>query len=233
MSKSVYHRKRFHSIYYDYGKEPAMEHRKKFISHIVVHDDKEITVQGPLSQELLEGLEMHPELDAFRPPRDQKEALIEIAGLPEGRVIAAIESNNIIGYVTFHYPDEMELWSQGGMEDLVELGAVEVANEFRGAGLARLMISTAFEGGQLENCIVYTTEYYWHWDLKGSGLDVWAYRHMMEKLMKTVDMVWYATDDPEICSHPANCLMVRIGKEIPLASEELFDRVRFRQRFMY
>ena len=29
--------------------------------------------------------------------------------------------------------------------------------------------------------------------------------------MKCVDMVWFATDDPEICSHPANCLMVRVG----------------------
>ncbi|MNF15987.1 Acetoin utilization protein AcuA [compost metagenome] len=55
----------------------------------------------------------------------------------------------------------------------------------------------------------------------------------MEKLMKSVGMVWYATDDPEICSHPANCLMVRIGSRVPLSSQETFDRVRFRQRFMY
>ena len=35
--------------------------------------------------------------------------------------------------------------------------------------------------------------------------------------MKSVGMVWFATDDPEICAHPANCLMVRIGKEVPLS----------------
>jgi acetoin utilization protein AcuA len=56
---------------------------------------------------------------------------------------------------------------------------------------------------------------------------------MMERLMKTVDMVWYATDDPEICSHPANCLMVRMGKDVPLASQEQFDHIRFVRRFMY
>lgn len=56
---------------------------------------------------------------------------------------------------------------------------------------------------------------------------------MMEKLMQSVDMVWFATDDPEICSHPANCLMVRVGKQVPLTSVEQFDRVRFQQRFMY
>ena len=51
--------------------------------------------------------------------------------------------------------------------------------------------------------------------------------------METIDMTWYATDDPEICSHPANCLMVRIGSQVPITSEEQFDRVRFRHRFMY
>lgn len=210
-----------------------MEHYKIPISHMLGYADRTITVSGPRSPETLEGLSMHKDLDAFRSPREQLEALIEIARLPEGRVIAATENQTIIGYVTFHYPDELELWSQGGMKDLIELGAIEVANDYRGMGLGRLLISTSFEQKQLENCIVFTTEYYWHWDLRGSGLDVWAYRQMMEKLMKTVDMVWYATDDPEICSHPANCLMVRIGQEVPLSSQETFDRVRFRQRFMY
>ncbi|OKP80037.1 acetoin utilization protein [Paenibacillus sp. P3E] len=210
-----------------------MEHRKIPVSHILHQQDSILTLSGPLSPDTLKGLQMHPDLDAFRKPQEQLEALIEIAGLPEGRVIAAVAGNMIAGYVTFHYPDELELWSQGGMVDLIELGAIEVADGYRGMGLAKLLITSAFEQEQLENCIVFTTEYYWHWDLKGSGLDVWAYRQMMEKLMQTVDMVWYATDDPEICSHPANCLMVRIGREVPMSSQETFDRVRFRQRFMY
>lgn len=210
-----------------------MDHYKIPSSHTLGYADRTITVSGPRSPETLEALSMHKDLDAFRSPHEQLEALIEIARLPEGRVITATENQTIIGYVTFHYPDELELWSQGGMEDLIELGAIEVADDYRGMGLGRLLISTSFEQKQLENCIVFTTEYYWHWDLRGSGLDVWAYRQMMEKLMKTVDMVWYATDDPEICSHPANCLMVRIGQEVPLSSQESFDRVRFRQRFMY
>lgn len=210
-----------------------MEHRKIPVTHILHQQESVLTVSGPLSPDTLKGLQMHPDLDAFRKPQEQLEALIEIAGLPEGRVIAAIAGKMIAGYVTFHYPDELELWSQGGMLDLIELGAIEVADGYRGMGLAKLLIASAFEQEQLENCIVFTTEYYWHWDLKGSGLDVWAYRQMMEKLMQTVDMVWYATDDPEICSHPANCLMVRIGREVPMSSQETFDRVRFRQRFMY
>lgn len=210
-----------------------MEHRKTYIRHILPYDGGEIVLEGPVDPSHLRTLRMHPDLDAFRRPQDQWNALIEIAGLPEGRIILARVLDEIIGYVTFHYPDEMERWSQGNMEDLIELGAIEVANEFRSLKIGSRMIRTAFEDGQMESYIVFTTEYYWHWDLKTSGLSVWDYRKMMERLMQTVDMVWYATDDPEICSHPANCLMVRIGKEVPTESEERFDRIRFQQRFMY
>lgn len=210
-----------------------MEHIKRYVRHPIERGDRTLVVEGPVPPEMIAGWKMHPDLDAFRRPKEQQEALVEIAGLPEGRIIVAREDDLIVGYVTFHYPDEMELWSQGGMEDLVELGAIEVADEYRGYGLGKKMIISAFEHEQLDNMIVFTTEYYWHWDLEGSGLNVWQYREMMENLMKCVGMVWFATDDPEICAHPANCLMVRIGKDVPLSSAEKFDRVRFRQRFMY
>lgn len=210
-----------------------MEHPKMYIRHTLPQQQGEIVVEGPVTPSHLQTLNMHADLDAFRKPKEQHEALIEIAELPEGRIILARDELTIIGYVTFHYPDDMERWSQGHMPDLLELGAVEVANAYRSLGLGSTLIRTAFEDPQMESYIVFTTEYYWHWDLKSSGLSVWDYRSMMERLMKTVDMVWYATDDPEICSHPANCLMVRIGKQVPLASEEQFDRIRFQQRFMY
>ncbi|MCY9588502.1 N-acetyltransferase [Paenibacillus chitinolyticus] len=212
-----------------------MDHKKIYHSHSFLPPglDAEITVEGPVSPDHLRGLQMHADLDAFRKPKDQHEALIEIAELPEGRIIIARTGDWIVGYVTFHYPDEIERWSQGNMPDLIELGAIEVANSYRDLGLGKKMIRLAFTDGQLENVITFTTEYYWHWDLESSGLSVWDYRKMMENLMKCVDMVWFATDDPEICSHPANCLMVRIGSKVPLASVEQFDRIRFQQRFMY
>ncbi|WP_145131790.1 GNAT family N-acetyltransferase [Paenibacillus sp. Y412MC10] len=210
-----------------------MEHLKLYHVHPLSREDRCLIVEGPIPPGRLAELTMHPDLDAFRRPAEQHKALIEIAGLPEGRIIITRDENVIVGYVTFHYPDEQERWSQGHMADLIELGAIEVANSYRSLGLGQKMITTAFEGGQMEPYIVFTTEYYWHWDLKSSGLSVWDYRKMMERLMKVVDMVWYATDDPEICSHPANCLMVRIGRDVPLSSKEQFDRIRFQQRFMY
>lgn len=210
-----------------------MNHSKQHNVHTLRKNGREIVVEGPVPASLLQSLHMHPDLDAFRRPHEQLEALVEISELPEGRIIIAREQDTIIGYVTFHYPDEMERWSEGNMKDLIELGAIEVADEYRSYGIGRTLIRTAFEQEQMEEYIVFTTEYYWHWDLKGSGLSVWDYRKMMERLMKTVDMVWYATDDPEICAHPANCLMVRIGSKIPLRSKEQFDQVRFKQRYMY
>ncbi|WNQ13633.1 GNAT family N-acetyltransferase [Paenibacillus aurantius] len=210
-----------------------MEHVKRYQTMTLHGKNKEVVLEGPVPAEKVSRLVMHRDLDAFRRPKDQQEALVEIAGLPEGRIILARDGETIVGYVTFHYPDEMERWSQGNMVDLIELGAVEVANEYRGLGIAKELIKLAFRDEQLENVIVFTTEYYWHWDLQSSGLSIWDYRKMMEDLMKNVDMVWFATDDPEICSHPANCLMVRIGKEVPISSVEQFDKVRFQQRFMY
>ncbi|UHA74066.1 GNAT family N-acetyltransferase [Paenibacillus sp. 481] len=210
-----------------------MEHRKRYHAQIVPHNDRVVIVEGPVLPEILSTLDMHPDLKAFRRPKEQHQALIEIAGLPEGRIIIARDEQTIIGYVTFHYPDELERWSEGNMADLVELGAIEVSNAYRSIGLGKRMIQTAFEDEQLESYIIFTTEYYWHWDLEGTKLNVWDYRKMMEKLMESVGMIWYATDDPEICSHPANCLMVKIGKDVPLSSKEQFDRVRFNQRFMY
>lgn len=210
-----------------------MEHCKVYQSHVLFPEDRRLIIEGPVPPEQLSELTMHPDLKAFRRPAEQHEALVEIAGLPEGRIIITRDQDMIVGYVTFHHPDEQERWSEGNMEDLIELGAIEVAKDYRSLGLGQQMIKTAFEEEQMERYIVFTTEYYWHWDLKGSGLNVWDYRKMMERLMKIVDMEWYATDDPEICSHPANCLMVRIGRSVPLSSQEQFDRIRFRQRFMY
>ncbi|NGZ74381.1 GNAT family N-acetyltransferase [Saccharibacillus alkalitolerans] len=210
-----------------------MEHTKIFHEETVEGKGKTLLVEGPVPPERLKELSLHPQLDAFRRPEEQHEALVEIAELPEGRIVAAVEGETVVGYVTFHYPDEYERWSEGKMDDLVELGAIEVANDYRGMGLSKKLLEVSFLGGQLDNTIVFTTEYYWHWDLESTGLSVWDYRKMMENLMKNVDMVWFATDDPEICSHPANCLMVRVGKKVPQESVEAFDRLRFRQRFMY
>ena len=116
-----------------------MQHIKIYHSQSLrtAPDQPEIIIEGPVSPEKLQELTMHTKLDAFRRPKEQLEALIEIAGLPEGRIILARDGSTIVGYVTFHYADEIERWSQGNMKDLIELGAIEVADDYRSIGLGQ------------------------------------------------------------------------------------------------
>jgi acetoin utilization protein AcuA len=51
--------------------------------------------------------------------------------------------------------------------------------------------------------------------------------------MNAGGLEYYATDDPEISSHPANCLMARIGTRVDPDSIQRFDQLRFMNRFMY
>lgn len=204
-----------------------------FSQEIVMDDGSTLMVCGPIAPDLLKATDTHEQLVAFRRPEEQKAALIEIAELPEGRIIGAIHNNTLVGYITFHYPDPFERWAEGNMDDLLELGAIEVAKDYRKFGLAKKMMAVAFQDQEMDNFIVISTEYYWHWDLKETGLSVWDYRKIMEKIMSSVGMEYYATDDPEICSHPANLLMARIGKNVPMESIQAFDNLRFKNRHMY
>lgn len=210
-----------------------MEHRKTYHSKEADTSAGTLVIEGPVSAETLKQLAFHEGLVAFRQPGQQHEALIEIADLPEGRIIIARSGNTIVGYVTFLYPDPLERWSEAKLENLIELGAIEVVPEFRGAHVGQTMLKVAMLDDYMEEYIIITTEYYWHWDLQGTGLNVWEYRKIMEKMMNAGGLVWYATDDPEISSHPANCLMVRIGARVDQSSIQKFDQIRFMNRFMY
>jgi acetoin utilization protein AcuA len=210
-----------------------MEHTKTFYRKQLNQNDLVLSIIGPISTSELRNYEFHEKLTSFRPSKEQYQALISISELPEARIIIALDGNMIISYVTFLYPDPMERWSEANLEDLLELGAIEVAQPYRHLGLGKLMLQVAFMDNAMEDYIVITTEYYWHWDLEGTSLTVLEYRQVMEKMMESAGLTWYATDDPEICSHPANCLMVRIGNRVPVESIEAFDKMRFKNRFMY
>lgn len=178
-----------------------------------------IHVYGPVPPGEIESLSMDDTLDCFRQPERQKKALKEIASLPKGRVFIACLEGVIIGYVTFHPPEKFERWAQGNIDCILELGAIEVSRRYRGLGIARALMEVAFRDGAMDDYIVIATEYYWHWDLEGTNLAIWEYRRMLEAIMSSVGMEPKETTDPEINSHPANVLMVRIGKNV--SSEDI------------
>jgi len=183
----------------------------------------EVRIYGPVAPEEISSFEIDETLDCFRRPGKQKEALKEIASLSRGQVFVARFENVIIGYATCHPPEPFERWSEGDIPSLLELGAIEVSRRYRGLGLARKLMEVAFMNGAMEDYIVIATEYYWHWDLEGTGLPIWEYRKMLESVMSSVGMEPKETTDPEINSHPANVLMVRIGKNVSRGDIEAFE----------
>jgi acetoin utilization protein AcuA len=210
-----------------------LDHPKQYFSKKILTNQGELIIEGPVESAILETYSFHENLTSFRPPAQQHKAIIEIASLPEARIIIARSEQTIVGYVTYLYPDPLERWSQTTLENLIELGAIEVIPEYRGYSVAKNMLILSMLDDAMEDYIIITTEYYWHWDLKGTGLNVWEYRKMMEKMMNAGGLIQFATDDPEICSHPANCLMARIGKRVTTEDIQAFDYLRFLQRFMY
>ncbi len=210
-----------------------MEHKKIYNALELKTKHGPIIIEGPVSSKDLKALDFHEDLVAFRLPAQQHKAIIEIANLPEGRILIARDQNTIVGYVTYLYPDPLERWSDGKMENLIELGAIEVIPKYRGTGVGKSLLRVSMMDDALEDFIVITTEYYWHWDLKGTGLNVWEYRKIMEKMMQAGGLEYYATDDPEISSHPANCLMAKIGSRVDQESVQKFDQLRFMNRYMY
>lgn len=187
---------------------------------------KELFICGNTSSEVLQRLTIDLQLKAFRPALRQKKALIEISQLPEGKVVTAQLDAEIVGYVTFHPPDSFERWSLGPKQ-VLELGAIEVAPQIRNFGVAKKMLEVAFADPQMENYIVLSTEYYWHWDFEGTNLEIWEYREVMKRIMEHVGMEVKDTDEEEIASHPANMLMVRVGANVDKAIVEDFEKLLF------
>ncbi|MFD1851062.1 GNAT family N-acetyltransferase [Oceanobacillus bengalensis] len=207
-----------------------MKHIKTYYKLNHETTKEEIVIEGPMPSAELKKFHFHEQLTAFRPAPKQFAALMSIADFPEGRIIIARTADTIIGYVTYLHPDPLERWSEFNMDDLIELGAIEIIPEYRGEKVASTLLELSIMDEFMENYIIISTEYYWHWDLAGTGLSIWNYRKVMEKMMAAGGLHPSPTDDPEIISHPANCLMVRIGKNVPEASIKQFDILRFLSR---
>lgn len=210
-----------------------LAHKKQYYSEEKHVNNRLFIIEGPVDSARLKGFAFDGALDAFRPPDEQFEALLEIAALPEGRIIIAREQEKIVGYITYVHPDPYERWSDGNLPYILELGAVEVADSYRRFGLASHMLHLSFKDDYMEDYIVITTEYYWHWDLKNTNLDVYEYKDMMIRFMQQVGFEVYQTNDPEITSHPANTLMARVGARIDDNKRIEFDKIRFKNRFFF
>lgn len=184
-----------------------------------------VCIEGPVSGEYLAGLEFDENLNNFRNAPKQKKCLCEIADSPDGMMYIARCGETVVGYVTFHNPDPYTRWSRHPLA--LELGAIEISPSWRKYRLGRSLLRCAFSNPCMKSRIVLTMEYCWHWDLEGSGLNLWTYQQMLTRLFGTAGLQKVITNDPEIMEHPANVLMARIGEDVPQEYIEMFDAIRF------
>ncbi len=190
----------------------------------------DLMVEGPIPPEEMRRLVLDEGLTSFRPPKRQHGALMTVAEMPLGRVVAAHDGRTIVGYVAFHPPDEIERWSQASISEILEMGALEVSPAWRGCGVASALLEVSFADDFFEDYIVISTEFYWHWDLKGTGLSIWEYQDVLKRLLGRAGMREMSTDEPDVVCHPANMLMVRVGSRVHPEALLEFERLRHRGR---
>ncbi len=165
-------------------------------------------------QELLEQYQFHKDLNMFRSAKEQQLIMTQMVREDITDVSLAVYGNSIVGYVTLLPPEPDDRWAQ--LPYIQMLGALEIVPEHRGNGLAKRLIDHLFDRPDIEDMIVISMEYYWHWDLKNTHLNVYEYQRMLKHLLETCGMEQYFTDYPDVTAHPANFMMARIGKNVSL-----------------
>lgn len=188
-------------------------------------------VEACVGAEALSALTPHPGIDMFRPSAKQHQALVGIARDAQSCVSVAVDADAMVAYAAFHPPSDVESWGEDRTGRIIELGAVEVAPPYRGQHLAERLLSASFQNGRYEDTVVFATMYVWHYDLKRTGLNDFAYKRALERLYGSAGFVAFPTADAEVRSSAANQLMARLGSRADPAVVEEFHRLRTRPRF--
>lgn len=184
-----------------------------------------IILEGPVRAAQMADLDLEDGLDNFRRSDKQKEALMEIADSPDGQVFIARHDQLVIAYISFHYPDQCSRWINHPC--ILELGAIEVSPNWRKLKLGLRLLELAIKNPIMDEHIVITIEYCWHWDLDATGLDVWSYQKMLARLFGSVGFERVYTDDPDILEHLCNVLMAKIGSKVTPDEVKLFRQLQF------
>jgi hypothetical protein len=158
----------------------------------------------------------------------QMATIIKIANMEYGNaVIAHTAENEIVGYVLMHRADEWNRWSKlnepGGPIHIYEFGSIEVSREWRGFKLSTALMRAAIDGDSwLDDKIITSVEFAWHWDNEEMGLNKFAYRSILKKVIETGGFHQMDTDEPNVMSDSANMFMVRIGPKTNTELQQKF-----------
>jgi GNAT superfamily N-acetyltransferase len=103
-----------------------------------------------------------------------------------------------------------------------ELGSIEVAPQFRRAGVAGALVSAVVANGRLDGKIVIGEALSSHWDLPRSGLSLGSYRAMLLRIFERAGFQRFETSQPEVGFDPAGFLIARLGAQTSPASRSAF-----------
>jgi acetoin utilization deacetylase AcuC-like enzyme/GNAT superfamily N-acetyltransferase len=171
---------------------------------------------------LLRRLEVDPGIHTFvREPEQQREVLAHIAEEPAGEVVVAHTPDGlVVGYVAVIDPEPGTRFAS--LPGLLEVGAVEVATDWRRGGVASALLRFAVEPDPFSDRILIASGLAWHWDLDASGLSAVAYRRVLQRVFESAGFKPFHTDEHEIAYHAANLFMARIGARVPPARRAAF-----------
>lgn len=181
-------------------------------------------IRGPVDPERLVKYSLSESLSCFRSSCCQHEALIKLAGDPDGIVFTTSLGGVIVAYASFQKPD-YPWWQKCSFSELFELGSIETDPAWRKMGLSKMLLGGIFDNPNFtffEDFIVMACQFVQGWDLRNTGMSTWAYRELMIGLFKKYNFTTWETVDPEIREHPCNILLARIGKNISTQTIEHF-----------
>lgn len=185
----------------------------------------EIDVWACVAPDMVASRPFSPGLRAFRPAGHQQNALAQVAGMP-GSCVSLAVCQQVVGYSSIRLAETGERWRVAGAW-IYELGAIEVAPDYRQRQLASRLLEASFAGGGFEELVVIARIYLWHFDLANTGLLPHQYRQLLLDLYRKFGFVPLATDDPEIMRSSENLFMARIGSRLSQERIEEFHRILF------
>ncbi|MFV8829132.1 GNAT family N-acetyltransferase [Alkalihalobacterium sp. APHAB7] len=163
----------------------------------------------------------HPSLNRFREAKEQQEALL--ATLEKGsQICIAMDKEWIVGYTLILDPEKNERWSV--LPYIKVLGAIEVAPSYRSGGIAKKLIQSIFDDPQIEQFIILSIEYAWHWDLPMVDGNIHLYKALLKRLLQTQQFNETVTDDPDVAQYKHNFMMARFGKGV--SSDQINQFIR-------
>lgn len=161
----------------------------------------------------LQQYSFHPLLQRFRAAEEQHDALMKaLIEDKEVQMALAVINEGIVGYTLILQPETNERWSL--LEYIKVLGAIEVADPYRQKGLAKKLIHAVCSDPFIEDYIVLSLEYAWHWDLKIVNWEIDLYKQFLKELLESEKFKETTTDEPDIAYYKHNFMMARIGRNI-------------------